>query len=319
MESGSFGHGFQRHLIFSLIRISAKYVSPDPPPKKKEFSPELELLLFEEPESFLHPPQQYVLDSNLRRLASGRGYQVLAATHSPIFVSCNTGSIADLVCLRKLDGKTRIGQIDKTQLKELFEDNLPTTELLAKTGEWKEGQPLDATIETELEAVRHFLWLNPERCGLFFASNVLIVEGLCEQVLTNYLLRNAEVNVPDKSVFVLESSGKYNIHRFMNLLGRLKIYHSVLHDLNLPAKAGKERLRHEALNAQISGAANEYTVKIRTLPLGLEDTLGLKIDGIDRWKASKILLKVQRNEVEAAKLQQFKDIIKDLLTVTVKA
>jgi putative ATP-dependent endonuclease of OLD family len=314
MESGWFGHGFQRHLIFSLIRISATYVSPDPPPKKKEFSPDLELLLFEEPESFLHPPQQNALDTNLRRLASAPGHQVLAATHSPVFVSCNTGAIADLLCLSKKNGKTGIHQIDDMQLKELFEDNLPTKDLLVKIGEQKDGQQLDPEIETELEAVRHFLWLNPERCGLFFARYVLIVEGLSEQVLINYLLKNREVDTSDKSVFVLDACGKFNVHRFMNLLGRLRIKHAVLHDLNLPAKTDKEKLKHEALNALISDAANEYTVEIKTLPVGLEDTLGLEIKCNDRWKASKILLKVQRNEVEVGKLQQFKDTVKDLLT-----
>src|SRR4030042_666003 len=101
MGPEAFGHWFQRHLIYTLIQVSASYTAPKPEPKKKEFSPELDLILFEEPEAFLHPPQQDILDTSLRRLASQEGRQVLAATHSPLFVSRNTDDIADLVRLCK--------------------------------------------------------------------------------------------------------------------------------------------------------------------------------------------------------------------------
>jgi hypothetical protein len=85
MEPAAFGHGLQRHLIFTRVRIAASYTAPKPPPDKKEFAPELELLLFEEPEAFLHPPHQDVLDTSLRQLAAQPGRQIIAASHSPRF------------------------------------------------------------------------------------------------------------------------------------------------------------------------------------------------------------------------------------------
>lgn len=36
----------------------------------------------------------------------------------------------------------------------------------------------------EMEAVKYFLWLNPERCGLFFSNHVLLVEGLLRKHLS---------------------------------------------------------------------------------------------------------------------------------------
>lgn len=57
----------------------------------------MELLLFEEPEAFLHPPQQDILDSNLRQFAYGDPQrQVIVATHSPHFVSYNAADISEL-------------------------------------------------------------------------------------------------------------------------------------------------------------------------------------------------------------------------------
>jgi len=120
LESGSFGHGFQRHLIFTLIRISASYTAPKAESKKKEFSPELELLLFEEPEAFLHPPQQDILDKSLRKVSTQPGRQVLAATHSPIFVSRNADDIADLAHLVKAKIRTEIGQVSPEELRTLW-------------------------------------------------------------------------------------------------------------------------------------------------------------------------------------------------------
>lgn len=301
MSPEAFGHGLQRHLIFTLIRIAAGYAAPKPEPKKKEFSPEMELLLFEEPEAFLHPPQQDVLDTSLRQLASQPGRQVIAASHSPQFVSYNTDDLADLVRCRRVDGRTEIAQISQKRLKEIFEDNQQVAKILSL-----------AAGSAELEAVRHFLWLNPERSSLFFANAVLIVEGLSEQVLINYLLKTGQLRSAAKGVVVLETLGKYNIHRFMNLLGELRIDHAVLHDMD-KNKTGDEKAKQDALNQLIQESRNTCTKVVETLPSNLEDFLGVQVSG-ERWKkAAEVLLAVQQNKVAADKLGDFKTKVSALL------
>ncbi|MGB5018283.1 MAG: hypothetical protein WBO66_00985, partial [Candidatus Moraniibacteriota bacterium] len=47
-----FGHGFQRSVIYELIRIAPNF-QDEKEAKKKEFDPNFTLLLFEEPEAFL--------------------------------------------------------------------------------------------------------------------------------------------------------------------------------------------------------------------------------------------------------------------------
>ena len=60
----SFGHGLQRHLIYSLM-VAATFDVGGKAGEGKEFSPDLSLLLFEEPEAFLHPQQQAALDEGV--------------------------------------------------------------------------------------------------------------------------------------------------------------------------------------------------------------------------------------------------------------
>jgi putative ATP-dependent endonuclease of the OLD family len=313
LQSVSFGHGFQRHLVFTLIRISASYVAPATEPKKKEFSPDFELLLFEEPEAFLHPPQQDVLDTHLRHLSEKSGRQVLAATHSPHFVSYNTDDIADLIRVSRVNGRTEICQIERGKLTEIFKDDLRLRVILDELKNVSEGPILTLEYEAALEAVRHFLWLNPERCGLFFADCVLIVEGLSEQVLVNYLLKTGKLNVGAKWVFVLEAWGKFNVHRFMNLLGSMKIKHAVLFDHYIGEESAKKR-QQQGVEKLIRDCANSSTVGIDSMPDSLESFLGLTTEKEERWKkAAKNLLTVKEGRADKEKLDAFVKKVEKLL------
>ena len=72
-----YGSGFQRHFIYSLIQLGSRYVGKKATKKGKDFTPSLNLVLFEEPEAFLHPPQQETLARNLKAVASSGHWQVI--------------------------------------------------------------------------------------------------------------------------------------------------------------------------------------------------------------------------------------------------
>ncbi|MBU3965468.1 ATP-binding protein [Patescibacteria group bacterium] len=74
--------------MYTLIRIGAKYIDKKQD-KKKEFFPDLTIILFEEPEVFLHPTQQEFLNTDLKKLSEDPNQQILYCTHSAIFVSKN--------------------------------------------------------------------------------------------------------------------------------------------------------------------------------------------------------------------------------------
>ena len=54
------------------------------------------LILFEEPEAFLHPPQQEILAQNLATMSGNSDQQVICSTHSSHFVSRNAARIPSI-------------------------------------------------------------------------------------------------------------------------------------------------------------------------------------------------------------------------------
>jgi len=111
---GSYGQGLQRHLIYTLVRLSARFVEPRSE-KKKEFAPDLTLILFEEPEAFLHPSQQQRLNGSLRALAAEPTQQVLITTHSPQFVSKQVCQLRSIIRLQKRTAVTERFQLSEHQ------------------------------------------------------------------------------------------------------------------------------------------------------------------------------------------------------------
>ena len=89
-----FGHGFQRSFLYELIKLAPSFADTKKS-EKKEFDPDLTLILFEESEAFLHPAQQENMAYHLRRLGGGDEQQVVITSHSPIFI----GKVAT-ICAR---------------------------------------------------------------------------------------------------------------------------------------------------------------------------------------------------------------------------
>ena len=130
LPAANYGQGFQRHLIYTVLTLVSKYEVKPKPSAKKEFRPSLTLILFEEPEAYLHPPQQDVLCRSLQSLGAQEGNQVLISTHSANFVSHNTDDLCALVHLRREHGKTIVGQLSEANRKQIFEDNQEINDLL---------------------------------------------------------------------------------------------------------------------------------------------------------------------------------------------
>jgi putative ATP-dependent endonuclease of the OLD family len=193
-----------------------KYMGKKPSKKAKDFTPSMLLILFEEPEAFLHPPQQEILTQSLMTLAS----------------NSNTAHIPAIVCLKRESGCVSVCQVDAMAWDGIVDANQVMNKIAAKWPNLK--KKLEGNDEKpEMEAVKYFLWLNPDRCGLFFANHVLLVEGQAEQALIRKLVGDGKIDGAECGLYVLDCLGKYNIHRFMNLLAALGIPHSVLYDDDL--------------------------------------------------------------------------------------
>ncbi len=314
------GQGLQRHLIYTLLKLSSQY-SEKKPHEKKEFSPELTLLLFEEPEAFLHPGQQELLNSSLKDLSSEEGQQIIVSTHSPIYVSKNIEDISALIKLKRDNGITQLFQVSKETQERLTEQNNELAQFLRqkldddavsdniKTRIREIVSKGDNNMMMEEEAIRYLLWLDSERCSAFFADTVLICEGATEKVFIDYLIKNGWCDLMEKKVYVLDAMGKYNFHRYMNLFKELGIYHSVLADKD------NNRGVHVIINQFIEDQKNDFTKTIDFFDDDIETFLEISKPPRNRndKKPLNVMWHYFKDKISEDKIHELKDKVNKLI------
>ena len=297
IPSTSFGQGFQRHLIFALIKLTSKYKDVKVQKDKKEFQPDFNLILFEEPEAFLHPPQQVILGDNLRELSKGETEQVLISTHSSLFVSRNIDDLKKLIKLQREGVETRIYQLTDKDINDIFKNNNEVNKISKS-----EFDDLDS------EGLRYFLWLNSERCSLFFANKILLVEGPSEKIFIEYLLKNKIISLKEKHLYILDSFGKFNIHRFMNLFEKLGVYHSVIFDDD------KDVGSHQQFNKLIESSGNKFTIHIEKIGTDFEKFLDINPPSKDYQKPLNVLSQYTKGNIKEEKIKELEEVINKSLS-----
>lgn len=82
------------------------------------------LLLIDEPEAFLHPPQAQALGAELGRIAAREQIQIVVATHDRGLLTglLQSGVDVSVVRLTRYDGPPRASRLDSDQLKALWTD-----------------------------------------------------------------------------------------------------------------------------------------------------------------------------------------------------
>jgi predicted ATP-dependent endonuclease of OLD family len=320
MDIKYFGQGLQRHLIYTLLKLSSQY-NEKKTYEKKEFAPELTLILFEEPEAFLHPGQQEYLNTSLKSLSTEEGQQIIISTHSPIFVSRNIEDITALIKLKRDNGITQVYQVSEDKKKKIIEQNNELAQLLkSKLNDSSVDQgtkkrigdiigDTDDDTKMEEEAIRYLLWLDSERCSAFFADIVLICEGATEKTFIDYLIKNKWDDLREKRIYVLDAIGKFNIHRYMNLFKELGIYHSVLVD-----KDENQNIQG-MINQFIKEQGNEFTKFIDFFDKDIETFLGIKAPPSNRRdkKPLNVMWHYSKGKISEDKIVALKNKVDKLL------
>lgn len=302
LDPDGFGQGLQRHLIFTLIRLASKYSA---------FADDsshggLTLILFEEPEAFLHPPQQSMLSRNLQSLAKSADTQILVSTHSPNFVSHNTQYLSSIARLSKDGSCSNVGQLDEDQLNTIFSSNQDINQIQDILSD-KKYKPDKDDHEQDMELIKYSLWLDPERCGMLFASHVLLVEGATERVLLNHLKDEGYINEPIGGLFILDCLGKFNMHRFMNLMESLNISHSVLFD------GDNDKPPHPKVKQLIEDNQNAHTHEVKTFGKDLEGFLRIEPSGNPHRKPQHVMFKLHQGEITEDKLRELGELVDGLV------
>ena len=300
LQADAHGQGLQRHLIFTVIKLAAKYKNGKKG-KSKEFNPELNLLLFEEPEVFLSPPQQDTLGYSLRDLTKSETQQVCITSHSSHFVSKQLFDIPCLIKVRRDDGCSSTWQICQESLERLCDENMGLYRAMCEF----EGKELNEEGKLEDESFLYHVWLDAERTSLFFAHHVIICEGATEKAFLDHLKDTQWTDLRDGKVYFLDSLGKYNIHRFMKLCGELGIRHSVIMDSDY------DRNKQAVINKFIDEHQNEWTTSVFKFDGDFEEYLDIPVPTRvgSHQKPLNALKRLIRGEIEGKKLSRLKEIV----------
>ncbi len=113
--------------------------------------------------------------------------------------------------------------------------------------------------------------------------------------------------LPD-GLYVLDSIGKFNIHRFMNLLSHLGIPHAVFHDDD----NGKDE--HWDVNQLIQDSKHtDLTTTVCAIPGDLECLLAIPKPKSDHRKPQHLLFLHETGQIAADKVQAFCALVEGCL------
>ena len=185
------GHGVIRQALFNFIAFLKDTSSGN----KKEY-----LILFEEPELFLHPNVTFKLRESLYNLSENSPYQILCATHSPMMIDLSKPHSSLIRAIKDKDENTKTYQV--------------SSDVFAKDEERKQ----------RVQMINRF---NPHICEAFYADNVILVEGDTETIVYRDLLKRF---YPEKEIFILNTGSKNNMPFFQEILTAFRIKHCVIHD-----------------------------------------------------------------------------------------
>ena len=184
--------GLYRNLIFEIFCSLAKYSK-----KIKSSILNNTLILFEEPEIYLHPQKQKELFSNINLLCK-MGTQIYIATHSSNFI--NLQSYKSICIIRK---EIKFGSKAFQFKGHLFSGD-------------------------EIKNFNMNYWINPDRSEIFFAKKVILVEGQTDKIVLGYLSKKLGIYKYDYSI--LECGSKSLIPQFIKLLNVFKIPYIAVYD-----------------------------------------------------------------------------------------
>lgn len=241
------GHGLQRCIIFSLLQ--ALILNERNQLVSTENTEELNhpiILGIEEPELYIHPQLGKLFYDVLNSFAEKD--QVIYTTHSPRFIDVYKYDSIALIKKGKPDG-TKFVNCDQNAFVGLVDKKV----------------------------FQGLTQLNSDVNELFFAKNVLLVEGPEDKIAITETLKKLgkiKMRTEEVDVTIIATGGKQSIPFFVRVLNAFKISYGILHDLDIETGMPIDaKNTEEARNKTIADLA---PLKVVTFPIKLENTLGLE-------------------------------------------
>jgi predicted ATP-dependent endonuclease of OLD family len=241
------GHGLQRAIIFTILRRYAEYSTTSEEGKRRNL-----IIAVEEPELYMHPQAQRTIRQVFRKIAEG-GDQVIFSTHSALLV--DVSYFDEIIRLESScetinDKKTTVSRAWQLTMSRMI------TDLENRYSKLK-GK---VTPESIRDLYSHAY--NPRRNEGFFASKIILVEGLTEEYsLPIYADVLPDCSFDPQGISVVECGGKGSIDRLFRIFNELHIPCYIIFDYDrgntdkkiidksneLLALAGEEKKEPESL------------------------------------------------------------------------
>lgn len=210
------GHGLQRAVIFTILRRYAEHITSSAEGKKRNL-----ILAVEEPELYMHPQAQRTIRRVFCNIADG-GDQVIFSTHSSLLV--DVAYFDEIIRLEsiceKTDGK-------KTTVSRAWQ--LPMARMLHDLETRFQSLRGKATPESMRDLYSNAY--NPRRNEGFFASKIILVEGLTEEYsLPIYADALPGCAFDPQGISVVECGGKIPMDRLFRIFNELRIPCYILFD-----------------------------------------------------------------------------------------
>lgn len=242
------GHGLQRCIIFTLLRtlILNQRNQLVPTEGDEEDDQRTIILAVEEPELYIHPQLCKLFSDVLREFSESD--QVLFITHSPLFVDASESESIAVVRKDSFEVGTKVICCDTTAFDGL----------------------------TDKKIYKGYTRFNPEINELFFAKNVVLVEGPEDRIaLTLYLQHGGKIHYRTEELdhSIIVAGGKTSMPFFQRVMNSFGIPYVVLHDTDLvegmnPDAKSTEEGRNKAISDLLNGN------RVVTYPVKLEESLG---------------------------------------------
>ena len=207
------GHGVIRQALFNFLAFLHANAEGG---GRKEY-----IILFEEPELFLHPKVAFNLRDSLYKLAQDSPYQILCATHSPLMIDMSKQHASLIRAVKDSEENTQTYQV---------------------------GEDVFGSSEERKQQVQMINRFNPHICETFYADKVILVEGDTEAIVYRDLLHRF---YPQEEVFVLNTGSKSNFPFFQEILTKFHIKHCAIHDVDVEFLANNHHNPAWALNQSI--------------------------------------------------------------------
>ncbi|MCE9653553.1 MAG: ATP-dependent endonuclease [Nitrosarchaeum sp.] len=202
------GHGLQRYVIFTILRIYSKIIEDATKPEPTV------IFLIEEPEIYLHPQAQRTMYEVLKKISKGND-QIIYATHSSLFVDITYFDHVAVVS-KTSNGDDKCTNVMQLPMQKLLEDlkaRHPST------------TPTDSSIR---ERSSHAY--NPLRNEGFFAKKIILVEGQSEEYALPIYCDVLKFNLDINGVSIINAGGKGTIDRYLRVFNEFGIPCYVIFD-----------------------------------------------------------------------------------------